>query len=108
MSTIDQVFEKEDAKPTNKFNMIYKTFYCVFECEDDADAEKWVKSIKLCKENISDYEHELMEDESQMLGHVELDKNRYASMDVFHNVTGRSAFMDFKLLVDAHEQKVMV
>ena len=72
VSTIDQMFDKE-AKPTKKFNMIYKAYYCVFDCEDEKVAEKWVKSIKLCKANIADYEHELIEDE-EGFGKVELDR----------------------------------
>jgi hypothetical protein len=101
------MFEK-DGKPMNKFNMIYKKYYCVFDCEDHKEAETWVKSIKLCKENISEYEHELMENDDDILGKVNLDKDRYATMDNFHMVTGRSAFKDFELLVEAHEQKAMV
>ena len=85
--------------------MIYKAYYCVFECEDEKDAEKWVKSIKLCKANIADYEHELIEDDEGF--GAELDRFRYATMDNYHRVTSRSVFSDFELLVEAHEQKTM-
>jgi hypothetical protein len=96
------MFSKEKNDPMPKYNMIYKDFYCVFECEDEQDAEKWVKSIKLCKENIGNYEHELIEDE-EGFGNLELDRYRYATMENYHKVTSRSAFTDFELLVEAHE-----
>lgn len=85
-----------------QFTMIYKNFYCIFNCDNKDICQKWVNSIKYVQE-----EGEFSEEDDFFASQHAKD-HRYSQLDIYHKVTGKSCFKDYAVLMEAFEQKSML
>jgi len=73
-------------------------------CDTELQAEKWVASIKMVKQNILEYE---ISDEDDGTFGRKIDHTKYLDLKIYSKTSSKSTFKDYDVLVDRHEQKVM-
>ena len=79
--------------------MIYKNFYCTFQTKSEDICKKWINSIKFVKDNL---------EELDLKDYAQKNMQKYAKLKVYERVTIKSAFKDYSILMEQHQQKTML
>lgn len=98
-----------ENKNQAQFQMIYQKFYCIFTVNDTETAEKWVNSIKMVQEELKMEGTEYNSSDEEKSGNPQQAQSaRYEKMQIYQKVTGKSAFKDYEVLMEAFEKKEML